>query len=92
MEARIAKIEREMALISQATQNIAKTLDRMSEMYSDGKVLETKVEAMDKEMTSHFKTINDRINIESESRRWLTKMALLGMSGFIAELFFSHFG
>ena len=90
MEARISKIEQDMALMSQATQNISKTLDKMSEMYTDGKVLDAKVESMDKELVASFNRINKRIDIESESRRWITRVTLLGLSGIVMDFIYRH--
>ena len=76
MEARISKIEKDMALISQATQSISKTLDRMSDMYADGKVLEAKVEIMDKELIDSFARINEKIDKNAKDRDWLIKIIL----------------
>ena len=76
MEARISKIEKEMALISQATQSISKTLGKMSDMYTDGKVLEAKVATMDKELIDSFARINEKIDKNVRDRDWLIKIIL----------------
>lgn len=79
VEVRIAKIERELALMSSSLEMISKILEKMSNVPTDTRVLEEKLTYMDKELQESFARVHKRIDEEANMRVWVTRIILGGI-------------
>lgn len=79
MEVRIAKIEKELALMSSSLGMISKILEKMSNVPTDTRVIEEKLIYMDKELQESFARVHKRIDEEAQTRIWLTRVIIGGL-------------
>jgi predicted nucleic acid-binding Zn-ribbon protein len=88
VEQRVAKIEAELAVMSQSLVSIAKTLDKMSSIQIDTRLLEERINHLDKELQESFSRVHNRIEEEANARTWATRVVVGGvMVGVLTILF-----
>lgn len=87
MEVRIAKMEKELGIMSASLTSISKALDRMSEVHLNNKLLEAKIENMHREIEEFATRVDKRIDEEKNARIWATRIVvggfLIGLVKFI---------
>ena len=76
MEIRIAKMEKEIALMSQSLQAVAATLEKMSKVQLDTMLLEEKFLNLDRDLQESFKRVHKRIDEEAQARAWVVKIVI----------------
>lgn len=70
MEARLSKIERDMAVVSETLQHVSTTIDKMSDLHLDTRLLAERFSSMDRELVDSFKRIYHEINeIREQSKQ-----------------------
>lgn len=78
MEARLSKIEKDMAVMSEAMQHVATTLDRMTDVHVETKLVAERVASMDRELMDSFKRVDREIKDIKDARKW-ERSTLLGV-------------
>lgn len=79
MEVRISKIEKEVALITQSLGSIAATLERISNVQTDTKLLEEKFLHLDKELQESFDRVHKRLDKREAMDTWLIRVVFGGL-------------
>ena len=83
MEQRIIKMEKEMAIMSTSLVSVSKSLERMSDVHVDTRLLDERLAHMDRDLKESFERVHKRIDEESAARN---RVAWLIISGFIVAL------
>ncbi len=83
MEIRIAKMEKELGIMSASLLSISKALDKISEVHLDTKLLEEKMAHLDRDLQESFARVHKRIDQEASARMWATRIIV---GGFLAAL------
>ncbi len=90
MEVRIAKMEKEIALMgqtqqqmSQSLKSIAHTLEKISEVQLDTKLLEERMQHLDRDLVESFQRVHKRVDELEKSRNLIIKIVV---GGFISAL------
>lgn len=78
MEVRIAKMEKELGIMSASLTSISKALDRISEVHMDTKLLESKLMNLDRDLQESFIRVHKRIDEEKNARVWATRIIVGG--------------
>lgn len=81
MELRIAKMEQEIAIMahtqkimSESLRSIAKTLERISEMQLDTKLLEEKFSHLNSDLQESFSRVHKRVDSLEATITWVTRI------------------
>lgn len=69
MEQRLSKIERDMAVVSETLQHVSTTIDKMSDLHLDTRLLAERFSSMDRELVDSFKRIYKEINEVRETTK-----------------------
>lgn len=78
MEVRIAKMEKELGIMSSSLTSISKALDRISEVHLDTKLLEERMIHLDRDLQESFARVHKRIDEEKHARMWATRIIVGG--------------
>ena len=91
LEIRINIMDNKLTRIEANLNTVVKTLDKIDNISTDVKVLEQKVEIMDKELIESFDRINDKINKSTKDRDWIIKImvssVLVGILSLVVKPF-----
>lgn len=71
-EQRLTKIEKDMAVVSEVLQHVSTTIEKMSDLHLDTRILAERFSSMDRELVDSFKRIYrelDKVSKERESDR-----------------------
>lgn len=81
MDERVAKIERELGAMNASLAAIVKTLDKMSDIHVDTRLLEERWQSMDQELVESFARIHKRVDDvqarldeEAKNRIWAMRV------------------
>jgi len=92
MEARIIKIEQELAIMAHTQQTmsdslsaIASTLEKMSEIQLDTKLLEERYLHLDRDLQESFIRVHKRIDAEKDARVWTAKTVVAALVVIVTE-------
>lgn len=88
METRIAKIEKEIAIISVSMTSIAKTLEKMSDINTQSSLQAQSIAHMDKQIGEAFKRVYGVIEEDREARKWLSRSVIGITFAGIAKILF----
>lgn len=90
MEARITKMERDFALMSQTLTSIALTLEKMSNVQVDTRLLEERQSHLDRDLQESFTRVHKRIDAERDARIWTGRTVIaaivVGMTEFVFRI------
>lgn len=64
--------------MSSSLTSISKALDKISEVHLDTKVLELRLENMDRDLRESFERVHKRIDEEASARMWATRVVIGG--------------
>lgn len=70
MEQRLTKIEKDMAVMSEAMQHVATSLDKMTDVHIETKVIAGRIASMDRELIDSFKRVDREIKEIKDQRKW----------------------
>ena len=72
-----------MAVQIRTLSTVAETLDKMSDVQVDTKLLNERLMHMDRDLQESFARVHKRIDEEAAARRWLTRLAIGTVSAII---------
>lgn len=70
MEQRLTQIEKDMAVMSEAMQHVATSLDKMTDVHIETKVIAGRIASMDRELMDSFKRVDREIKEIKDQRKW----------------------
>jgi len=92
-EQRLSKIEKDMAVVSESLLHISTTLEKMSDVHLDNKLLSGRFASMDRELADSFKRIHKRMDDvekhmdQDKADRRAEKLVFLGFALSVVGLF-----
>jgi len=93
VEARLSKIEKDMAVVSETLQHVSTTIDKMSDLHLDTRLLAERLSSMDRELVDSFKRIYHEVDDVKEQAkqekadRRQEKLIFLGFALSVVGLF-----
>ena len=74
MEVRIAKMEKELAIMSNSLTSISRTLDKMSDIQTENRLLEEKYIHLDENLKESFVRVHNRQDKIENTTNWLIRI------------------